>query len=88
MDSKQMMATALVIAETVRELGEVPSGHLYAGLMGKVSYYEYERCLGILIHAGLISRSGHHLLTWAGPLIPAGVPATEATDTVLGQGRR
>jgi hypothetical protein len=57
----------MAVAEAIRELGEVPSGHLYARVMPYVSASAYDRILGILIEAKLVRRSGSHLLTWIGP---------------------
>ena len=54
-----------VVADAIRELGEVPSGHLYAHLMSKLSLEQYEQVIGILKQAGLITES-NHLLTWVG----------------------
>jgi hypothetical protein len=55
---------SLTIAETVLELGEIPSGHLYAAVMGKCTLEEYNAALAILKRVGMIRESGH-LLTWA-----------------------
>jgi hypothetical protein len=54
------------IAEAIRELREVPSGHLYARLCGKISSETYDRVLSTLKGAGLISVSRSHLITWTG----------------------
>ena len=36
------------VAEAIREPGEVPSGHLYANLMSKLSLAQFEQVLGVL----------------------------------------
>mgnify|MGYP001592016593 CR=1 FL=1 len=67
--STQQQATIDVIravADAIRNLGEVPSGHLYARLMGHVSLEEYTSIIGTLKQAGLISEQ-NYLLTWIGP---------------------
>ena len=51
------------VADVIRELGEVPSGHLYAHLMSKLSLEQYEQVIATLKQAGLITES-NHLLTW------------------------
>jgi hypothetical protein len=56
----------LAIGDAIRELGEVPNGHLYARVMSKLSLGEYEKVIGILKGAGLIKESAN-LLTWIGP---------------------
>ena len=52
------------ILETIRELGEVPSGHLYARLADKITVAQYGQVIEILKRAGLVRESGAHLLTW------------------------
>jgi hypothetical protein len=64
---KAALQATMAVAEAIRELGEVPSGHLYARVMPYVSAAAYDRILGILIEAKLVRRSGSHLLTWIGP---------------------
>ena len=58
---------AHAIAETIRELGEVPSGHLYARVMGVMDLRQYEQVIGLLIDARLVERAPSHLLRWIGP---------------------
>jgi hypothetical protein len=55
------------VADAIRELGEVPSGHLYANLMSKLSLAQFEQVLGVLKGAGLVRESNAHLLTRIGP---------------------
>lgn len=57
------------VSETIRELKEVPSGHLYARLMGILTLEQYEQVLDILKGAKLIQVDGSHLIRWAGPEI-------------------
>lgn len=54
------------IAELIKELGSVPSGHLYARLMDHFTLDQYEKVIGILVRADLVSNK-NHLLTWTGP---------------------
>ena len=56
----------LAVSDAIRELGEVPSGHLYAHLMGKLSIDDYNKIISILVGAKLITNQGH-LLRWVGP---------------------
>ena len=58
---------AHAIAETIRELGEVPSGHLYARVMGVMDLRQYEQVIDLLIDARLVERDRSHLLRWIGP---------------------
>ena len=64
LQARVLMARA--VADAIRELGSVPSGHLYARLMGVLSLDAYEQIIGALISAGVVRRDGSHLLTWIG----------------------
>ena len=68
------------VAEAIRELGEVPSGHLYANLMSKLRLAQFEQVLGVLKGAGLVRESNAHLLTWIGPALPEGPSYVCAVD--------
>lgn len=60
-----------VMAEAIRELGEIPSGHLYAMTMGSFENVQaFESAVRVLKGAGLVSESGH-VLRWCGPNITA-----------------
>ena len=54
------------IAEAIRELGEVPSGTLYAQVMGQFTLDQFQRLIGVLKRADIITESGH-VLAWVGP---------------------
>ena len=49
---KAALNVTLAVSESIRELGEVPSGTLYAALIGKVNYAGYEAILQTLTNAG------------------------------------
>lgn len=57
---------AAAVGEAIRDLGSVPSGHLYARLMGHMSLDTYNGLIGILKKANLVEES-NHVLTWVGP---------------------
>lgn len=57
----------MAVAETVRELREVPSGTMYAALMGRMSLETYNKILGVLTRAGLVTVDRSHLVRWTGP---------------------
>lgn len=63
-------ALAAAIAEAIRELKTVPSGELYARLMGKLSLEQYESLIGSLVKVGLVTKAGH-LLRWVGTAVEA-----------------
>ena len=51
------------LADAIKDLGEVPAGHLYAGVMGVMSLVNFDKAIGILVRGGIITRSGD-LLKW------------------------
>ena len=53
------------VAEAIRELKEVPSGHLYASLMSQMDLERYNNIIALLKKAGVVSES-NHLLKWIG----------------------
>jgi hypothetical protein len=55
------------IGSAIQELGQVPAGVMYAQLMGKVSLEQFERMIGILVSANLVTRDTSHMLHWIGP---------------------
>jgi len=63
---KQLVAgldTLRALADTIQELGEVPSGHLYASVMGVIDIHGYQRAIGLLVKSGAVRQSGD-LLVW------------------------
>lgn len=55
------------LAEIIRHAGEVPSGELYARLMGKLTLEDYTRLIRTLKRTGLVTETPGHLLRWVGP---------------------
>jgi hypothetical protein len=55
--------TLKVVADTIKELGSVPSGHLYARLMGVMDLATYEKIIALLVKSTIITEQ-NHLLTW------------------------
>jgi hypothetical protein len=58
--------TALV-CEAIREAGRIPSGELYATLMGKMDLETYDKMIATIKRTGLVEERGHELI-WMGPL--------------------
>jgi hypothetical protein len=71
MDKPNAIQLLAVIAETIRELGAVPSGHLYANVMSYMSLDIYNLIISTLKKAGLVEEKAH-LLTWIGPTLNKG----------------
>ena len=67
--TKSAAAVGLVMAlvEAIRELGSVPSGHLYARVMGHLTLEQYTQIVETLKQAGLVREERSHLLRWIGP---------------------
>ncbi len=65
-DIKAYLATIRDLADTIRDLGSIPSGHLYARLMEYVDLETYDSIIAILISADLVRRDPSHLLVWIG----------------------
>lgn len=60
---KAMLLTCEALGSAIREAKSIPSGHLYAAVMGHFSIGEYMSAIGILKDVGLVKES-NHLLTW------------------------
>ena len=58
---KAGIETVKATAEAIRDLGTVPSGHLYARVMGVLSLDQYNQIIGLLKKHGLIEESYHEL---------------------------
>jgi hypothetical protein len=68
----------IAIAETIRELKRIPSGHLYALLMPRMTHAQYEEAIGILERAGVVRKIDHEL-AWIGKDEPRRASADTAT---------
>lgn len=56
------------LSESIRALKEVPSGHLYAQAMGKISLENYTKAIDLLKRAKLVEERSN-VLYWVGPHI-------------------
>lgn len=68
MTTQQINALAnmtLAVGAAIKELGRVPSGHLYARLMGTVSLDVYQIMIDSLKRAGMVREVAHELI-WIG----------------------
>jgi predicted transcriptional regulator len=60
----RVQALILAIADTIKELSPIPSGHLYAALLGtQMSLDTYQQIISALEKAGKIKVS-NNLITW------------------------
>lgn len=81
MDTKRevraVVDVIVAVAETVRQVREIPSGHLYAQVMtAGISLATYERVVGVLKGAGLVEER-NHVLRWVGPELDTLPPSPE-----------
>lgn len=64
--AKAALLAIKAVADVIREVGEVPSGVLYARLMEHLSYQQYQSIIDQLKRCELVSEK-NNLLTWKGP---------------------
>ncbi len=65
---KAAIETVSAVGDAIRELGSVPSGHLYAQVSGHLDLQTYNKIIRILKNADLVKEE-NFLLTWIGPKI-------------------
>ena len=58
----------MAVTEAIREAKRIPSGHLYAMLMGKMNIDTYNQLITIIKRTGLVKEEYHELI-WVGPKI-------------------
>jgi hypothetical protein len=67
---KDQIANALLLCKeigyAIHQVKEIPSGTLYAAVMGKVDLHTFNACLATLEKTGLIKVEGSHLIRWTG----------------------
>lgn len=65
MTSEQIQSAITAVSEigkVIREVKRIPSGHLYAQLMGVLSLEKYEMIIGLLKKTGLITEQNNELI--------------------------
>ena len=60
---KAGFAALTALAEAIRELKQIPSGHLYARVMNHMDINAYEKAISLLCNSGVIRKNGD-LLVW------------------------
>lgn len=63
---KASLEVLKAVADVIRELGQVPSGELYARVMGYVTLNQYHSLIACLKRTGLVKES-NNLLIWVEP---------------------
>ena len=65
-DVKAILDASFALRDAIKDLGQVPAGHLYAMVcMHKMSAATFDGLIGLLVKAGLVGRKDH-LLIWKG----------------------
>jgi hypothetical protein len=59
------LTTMRAVVETVRDLGRVPSGTVYATLMSRMDLSAYNKMVSLIVGTGLV-RLENHELVWVG----------------------
>jgi ArsR family metal-binding transcriptional regulator len=65
MTSEQIQTAITAVSEigkVIREVKRIPSGHLYAQLMGVLSLEKYEMIISLLKKTGLITEQNNELI--------------------------
>ena len=70
LEQRSAIMLAIVVAEAIRTAGQIPSGTVYAMMMGQMSLVYYEALIDHLVRCGLIRKDDSRLLTWIGPTLP------------------
>lgn len=60
------LGIVLAVGDAIHDLGRVPSGTLYAHLMGKLSLTQYNSIISTLVAAGMVQLKSNELI-WVGP---------------------
>lgn len=66
LDEERFKRLVAALAGIIREVGEVPSGVLYAHLQGIMSVETFQRVIGVLKRAGLVEENSN-VLKWVEP---------------------
>ncbi len=64
-EEQAALATMVAVGEAIKALGKVPSGHLYARLMGHMSLEVYNKVIAMLTKVGAIKVENHEII-WIG----------------------
>ena len=54
------------VADAIKEAGQIPSGHLYAAMMGFVDLCAFEKIISLLKRSHLVEEQPGNLLVWKG----------------------
>lgn len=66
LETAAVLDLVATIGYAIREAGQIPSGHLYAMLCGKMDLRQYNSLINLLKRTKMV-REDSYLLTWIGP---------------------
>lgn len=55
----------VAVGEAIKAFGKVPSGELYANLMGRMSLETYNKVIALLVKTGAVKVENHEII-WIG----------------------
>jgi hypothetical protein len=64
--SIRVLAVLTVLAETIRDLKQIPSGVLYSQLTGRLNLKTYQTIIDKLCVIGIVKLNPNHQLVWLG----------------------
>lgn len=67
------LSVILALTEAIRQLGSIPSGHLYAQVCSHMDLQTYTSFIERIKGSGLVTETMGGMLTWVGPAIAAEV---------------
>lgn len=63
---KTMREYTMLLADIIKLEGSIPSGHLYARMMGACRIEDFNMMIDCLKDVGLIKYHSNHLIEWIG----------------------
>jgi hypothetical protein len=57
---------AVAVGQSIKELGSIPEGVLYAQLMGHMDLSAFESLIRLLVRTGVVERDVNHILRYVG----------------------
>lgn len=65
-DFKDYASLIVIVGQIIREAKQIPSGTIYAQVMGTLDLRTYNNIIAVLMRTGLV-KERNYLLTWVGP---------------------
>lgn len=65
-EARNALKFITTVGEIIQSAGAIPSGHLYAMLMDKISLETYDSMIQLLIRSNVVRQTNSHELVWTG----------------------